>query len=87
MKGESYEDREERKAIQAEMEKIVDAHVVQLAEHFDAVRIICVGKTGDDMWGAYSRGRGNWFAQYGSVRDWLLRQEKADEEDDEDGDD
>lgn len=48
----------------------------QLIEHCDSVRIICTVGREDGASQYVSRGVGNWYAQYGSVREWLLREEE-----------
>ena len=65
-----------------EMEKIVKDACARLSEHFDVVQIF-VSKNpvelpdgtleaGDTP--CISRGIGNYFARYGQVQDWLVRQ-------------
>lgn len=51
-------------------------HCAQLSEHFDSVRIV-VTKDGDGSTRRVSQGTGNWYAQYGSVKDWLMSEEEA----------
>lgn len=55
--------------------ELVDLHAAQLAEHFDSVRIFCTkhnsdGK-GDSATHGFSKGRGNYYAQEGQIREWL----------------
>ncbi len=50
-------------------------HVAMLEEHFDSVQIICTRReeagTIRADWGS-----GNWYARYGSVREWVLKEEE-----------
>lgn len=54
--------------------KILASHAAQLAEHFESVQIIVTKNTeeGDGTVLAH-QGAGNWFARYGSVREWLIK--------------
>ena len=58
------------------LEKLVEEAVDRLAEHFDSVRIIA---TKDDGPGGTSRhitrGAGSYYAQIGSVRNWLISED------------
>jgi hypothetical protein len=55
--------------------ELVDLHAAQLAEHFDSVRIFCTKHNsdgeGDSATQGYSKGRGNYYAQEGQIREWL----------------
>lgn len=53
------------------IEKAVEA----LGEHFDAVQIFAV-RTDTDGTLTYSKGCGNWFARYGQIRTWLVKQDE-----------
>lgn len=50
-----------------------------LAEHFDSVQILCTRNTGEKDGNTVnvSMGRGNWFARYGQIREWLTKQEEG----------
>lgn len=50
-------------------------HAAQLGEHFDSVRIFAT-RTQDGKTFAVSTGSGNWHAQYGTVREWMLQQDE-----------
>jgi hypothetical protein len=49
-----------------------------LGEHAESVRIFCTIKRDDNGSGTQliARGCGNWYAQYGSVKEWVLRAEE-----------
>ena len=59
-----------------ELNELVDLHAAQLAEHFDSVRIFCTKHDSEHLGlsntQAYSKGRGNWYAQRGQIQDWLV---------------
>ncbi len=57
--------------------KLLERHAAVLGEHFESVRIFGVVNRGDGCYGRITRGEGNYFSQYGSVRDWLIEQEQA----------
>ena len=44
----------------------------KLGEQFDAVVILCTRHEGSRGTRTVSKGSGNWHAQYGLVREWLL---------------
>lgn len=58
------------------IERLLERHVAIIAEHCDSVRIIATVNRGDGVYGRISRGEGNYFAQYGSIRDWLVQTEQ-----------
>jgi hypothetical protein len=66
-------------------ERILDSHVAQLAEHFDTVQIIAT-RYDDRTTRIWAWGAGNWYGRVGSIRAWLLREERdwADDRADED---
>lgn len=48
-----------------------------LGEHFDSVMIFCTRHEGDDRGSArVAKGTGNWYARYGQVREWLVKEEE-----------
>jgi hypothetical protein len=61
----------------------------RLMEHFDTVQIIATKKDTDNVGtDAFWFGQGNWYARYGSVKEWAIEAEsimaeRAAEEDDE----
>lgn len=59
---------------QAEDLALVKRSVSQLAEHFDTVQIVCTRVVGDGTV-QVNNGVGNWYARYGSLRDWVIREE------------
>ncbi len=54
----------------------------ELSEHFDSVQILCTRYKGGDDGGTVniSMGTGNWFARYGQMREWLIREEETSRE-------
>lgn len=60
-----------------ETKAFVSKHAAQLAEHFEAVRIFVSWSSDDgESTRTYDTGCGNWFAQYGHIRNWLLAEEE-----------
>ncbi len=55
-------------------EKAVERALDLLAEHYDAVQIFGSYKEEDTK--RYVKGRGNYYARYGMVRQWVLREER-----------
>lgn len=55
---------------------MLEKHAEVLAEHFESVRIIAV-RNRNGMYARITRGAGNYFSQYGSIRDWLLEQDQS----------
>lgn len=49
-----------------------------LAEHFDSVHIFCTrqGTATESGTVNVNCGEGNWFARYGQVREWVVKQEE-----------
>lgn len=58
--------------------KLVEDAATKLADHFENVHIF-VNRHYPSDGGTlrYEQGRGNWFARYGQVREWLLREEET----------
>lgn len=56
--------------------KMIDSHVAQLSEHFDSVQVFCTQRTGDGNTRVFSRGGGNYYANYGAAREWIVRQDE-----------
>ncbi len=54
----------------------------ELSEHFDSVQILCTRYKGGDDGGTVniSMGEGNWFARYGQMKEWLIREEETSKE-------
>lgn len=58
-------------AEQTKRNELLDTHVAQLSEHFDSVRIfVTLHKGGEEQTGAFTRGKGNFYAQLGQVNEW-----------------
>lgn len=49
---------------------------IALNEHCDSVRIITTVRARDGGTAIVTKGAGNWFAQLGSVNDWLARSDE-----------
>ncbi len=58
-------------------EALLNKHLTQLIEHFEAVRIFVTRPCINDpqQTAGTSQGRGNWYAQKGIVDEWVLRQQ------------
>lgn len=60
----------------ASMERVralVDAALASIIEHADSVRIfVTVHDGANDRTKSFSRGRGNFYAQFGSVQEWMI---------------
>lgn len=56
---------------------LVKKALEQLGEHFDSVQIFCTRYEPEIEDGTIqvSKGIGNWFARYGSVKEWTIREE------------
>jgi hypothetical protein len=53
-------------------------HVNDLSEFFDSVHIFCSRHESNDTGTINAnRGAGNWFARYGQIKEWILKQEEA----------
>lgn len=63
-----------------ELVKIIRSHASKIMEHVDSVQIIATVKDGEDTT-FLQVGLGNWFARFGSVREWLIKQEERTRED------
>lgn len=44
----------------------------RLSQHFDSVRIFVTRFDGEHTLST-NTGRGNWYAQYGQIREWIVR--------------
>ncbi len=53
----------------------LERHVAQLGERFDSVRIIAMSHR-DGITYTHSFGSGNFCAQSGAVREWLMRKDE-----------
>lgn len=62
----------------AKFEKIVNDAASSLGEHFDSVRIFVTwpNENSELVSCCYSAGRGNFFAQVGHIRDWMICDEE-----------
>jgi hypothetical protein len=55
---------------------LIEKHCLQLAEHFDSVRIIATGRTQDGKTSLVTWGQGNYYAQKASIEEWLVEQDQ-----------
>lgn len=55
-------------------EKRLEAALQALSEHFDAVQIFAT-ITDPDGTRTHEVGSGNWYARYGHVKEWVVKQE------------
>jgi hypothetical protein len=58
------------------VKRLIDA-IEALSEHFDSVHIVATVNDGGGNTDVISRGRGNWSARYGSLRETVLKMERA----------
>lgn len=81
-----------RKKGRIDHEALVNRYAAALGEHFDSVLILTT-RTESGMTQMGNVGRGNWYGQYGSAREWIVKQEARTRHravqpaDDDDGDD
>jgi hypothetical protein len=52
---------------------LVEKHATELSEYFDSVRIFVTRHDGTKGTVHLTKGRGNFYAQYGHVREWLIQ--------------
>jgi hypothetical protein len=58
-------------------QQIVDETVSKLLEHFDSVRVFTTRHDGNsEETACYNSGGGNFYAQLGQVREWIVRQDQ-----------
>lgn len=57
---------------------LIQKHVDALGEHFETVQIFCTRHDAAIEDGTISvvLGSGNWFARYGVVREWLVKNDE-----------
>jgi hypothetical protein len=60
-----------------QIEREIEAFAARMSEHVDSIRIF-VTYPEAGMTAAQSAGRGNWFAQRESCREWLSRNDQSD---------
>lgn len=56
--------------------EIVQRHVNQLSEHFDTVQILVTRYDRQQCTTNIARGTGNWFARYGQMRSFVMREDE-----------
>jgi len=47
-----------------------------LGEHFDSVQIYCTRHIPDEGAESFNFGIGNWYARYGQVAEWMIKQDE-----------
>ncbi len=52
-------------------EEFVDGIVAQLLKHFDSVQVFVTRQEPNGQTLAFSPGRGNWYARYGQIVEWV----------------
>ncbi len=52
-------------------EEFVQGIVTQLLQHFDSVQVFVTRQVPDGQTLAFSPGRGNWYARYGQIVEWV----------------
>jgi hypothetical protein len=57
--------------IQEHDEKHVNGVIDQLLKHFDTVQVFVTRQEPDGQTVAFSPGKGNWYARYGQITEWL----------------
>ena len=59
--------------------KLVEKAVQELGEHYETVMVFCTRHESGQENGTVRviKGSGNWFARYGVVREWLIREEET----------
>lgn len=56
--------------------EMLNSHCIQLMEHFTSVRIVAVKHDAvDNLSRLISRGNGDFYSQYGSVKEWLIEKD------------
>lgn len=61
--------------------RLVDAKVNELMEHFDSIRIFVSFRGSPTTTQTYTTGGGNFHAQMGQVKEWVIRQDEFVRED------
>lgn len=61
----------------ARLAALLEKHAAILGEQFESVTIFGVVNRGDGVYGRMSRGAGNWFSQYGAIKEWVLVSEQG----------
>lgn len=57
------------------LETITEECINKLIEHSDSVRIFATFQE-DDITKSLTLGRGNFYSQYGLIKEWLIRQDE-----------
>ena len=61
-------------------DRVLERHLAALMEHFDAVQIFATrvqrGPEGGNEVPAWTSGRGNWYARYGQIQQWMIMEDQ-----------
>jgi len=62
--------------LQDDDNELLRSAIDKLGEHFDSVQIFVTKHLGTESGGTHSKavGVGNWYARYGQVVEWLIRE-------------
>jgi len=57
----------------------LDRAIEMLGEHFDSVQIFATRHESGEQGGTlkFSRGCGNFFARYGQIHEWIIKQDES----------
>lgn len=67
---------EEGESQDAKAVRIIHDHIAVLRVHFASVRIFCTREAGS-ITKNYSSGSGNYYAQSGQIREWLMMEDEV----------
>jgi len=56
-------------------DKEVTKHINALMEHFDTIQVFGTRET-EEGTQTYTSGAGNWYARYGQVKEWMIKQDE-----------
>lgn len=59
-----------------QIEEKVTKFLSEIGEHAESVRIFLTYPEGNGETGCYTEGRGNFHAQTGQIREWIIRQDE-----------
>jgi hypothetical protein len=62
---------------QAEASEILQRHVSNMSEHFDAIQVLVTWFEGDGVTRALSKGSGNYYARVGMAKEFVVREDAA----------
>ncbi len=58
--------------------EFIRMHAAQLGERFETVHVFCTRHMPTEMDGTvtFQLGVGNWYARYGHIREWMIKQDE-----------